>query len=281
MQFKALRCLSKSSTSGQLDPTAVRALQLPMPDDVLEQFVLDHGLDGEFQREYAELDLYGLSWKLVDLSCAEIVGSWSKFEDCVTETAANVKKQYTDKPRPPFFRPEDWDSWISAGTWLRAPIFLDSVIDGRPPLHLVEGHTRVGRLTGLQDTPIKVQEMHSCWVGKGATSHSMDWASVLEAHHISFGAWIFDAVNIEEASERRDVAERLGDAESALRYTRAFGRDFKSMVELASIEFERFNPRGGALRKNSGVQKAQLVELVALWRRELEATAGRPLKLTP
>ena len=38
-----------------------------MPDDVLEQFVADHGTKHGFQQQYGELDLHALGWRLAEL----------------------------------------------------------------------------------------------------------------------------------------------------------------------------------------------------------------------
>jgi hypothetical protein len=273
VQFKALRYFAKSSTSGQLDSTAITALKLPMDDDVLEQFVQDHGLALEFQREYAELDLYGLRWELRDLSCAEIVGSSSKFDNFLIGVVDLVRREFPQTPG--IISEEDWNRWCDSGTWGRAPLFLAPGFDARGPLHLVEGHHRVGMLIGLLEMSFKVRETHRCWVGKKVASHPIDWAAVLEEHHISFAEWLFDGADIEEESLRREVALKF------MRYPHGFDRTLEGLMALAATELDPADGEGGTLRKNSRVQQAQLVELLAQWRRELEALAGRPLNLTP
>jgi hypothetical protein len=253
--------------SGKLDASAARALRLPMPVEVLEQFVIDHGLNEQFQREYAELDLHAIAWELEDLPVTQIVSCWSKFDDYVSEIAALLRKHVDDKPHPPCISPESWQSWVESGTWRRSPVFLDSVVPSRSGLHLVEGHTRVGMLTGLLDTNVSVRDFHGCWVGRESDGcEPVDWASALEEHPLSFHSWLFDEIG--ESRLREDIADRLIDAESALRYTRSFPSNLEGLIALATAA------------ENCGVRPAQLVELTCEWRRELEACAGRALRLS-
>ena len=44
----------------------LQALELPMPNDILEQCVADHGTKWEFQQQYGELDLHALHWELLN-----------------------------------------------------------------------------------------------------------------------------------------------------------------------------------------------------------------------
>ena len=49
------------------------SLDLPIPEDVLEQVMSDHGAKSEFQDQYGELILTETQWELVELPAAEIV----------------------------------------------------------------------------------------------------------------------------------------------------------------------------------------------------------------
>jgi hypothetical protein len=236
-----------------------------MPDNVLEQFVLDHGLDLAFQREYATLDIHQLSWILMDLPTGQIVASSSKFNDFVTDVAVSVMTCFSDKPHPPSVHPQSWQIWIESGTWLRPPVFLDSALEGRPGLHLVEGHERVGTLKGLLETPLTTQNTHPCWVGRrSSASQSFDYGAAFQDHPVAFRSWLYDGVNIEHESLRRHVALRLSRAEVFSHYT-----TFEALVELT---------RAG---KTLGVNEADLCELVEQWRSELSVIAGRALTLSP
>jgi hypothetical protein len=239
-----------------------------MPEDVLEQFVIDHGLNEDFQREYADLDLYSIAWELNDLSTEQIITSWSKFDNYIAEVAEILRKHANDKPHPPHMTAASWKSWLESGTWRRAPIFLDSVLARRSGLHLVEGHTRVGVLKGLLDTGLPIRLNHGCWVGRRSSeqSGSADWVSVLEEHPLSFYSWLFDGIG--EKSLRGEIAERLMQSEDALRYTHAFPSSLEGLVALASTN------------KTSGVRAEQLILLTQEWRSELEKCAGRRLRLS-
>ena len=52
--------LRRDRQSGLVSLNVLRALRLPMPDDVLEQFLVDHGTKPEFQSRYGNLDLHGV-----------------------------------------------------------------------------------------------------------------------------------------------------------------------------------------------------------------------------
>src|ERR1019366_5390170 len=56
-----------SGEGTKIPMVALRTLELPMPDDVLEQFCADHATNSEFQEQYGQLDLCALSWRLREL----------------------------------------------------------------------------------------------------------------------------------------------------------------------------------------------------------------------
>jgi hypothetical protein len=270
MRFADLRYFAKTSAGG-LSAEGARALKLPMPEDVLEQFIIDHALNHKFQREYADLDLYAISWELAQLPTAEIISSWSKCDGYVDEVAEILSNSSAARPLP-HMTPESSNAWIDSGTWRRSPVFLDSVLSARSGLHLAEGHTRVGALKGLLDTDIPVRASHSCWVGRLSTEplRSFDWVSVLEEHPLSFHSWVFDAIG--DNCLRGQVADRLVDLEHTLRYERSFPPTFDGLVELTAAD------QGD---ENSRVSREQLVQLTQEWRDELERLAGRRLRLSP
>jgi hypothetical protein len=63
------------TSAGVVPMEVLQALGLPMPDDVLEQFVFDHGTKWEFQEQYGDLlDLHALRWRQLALPASEILG---------------------------------------------------------------------------------------------------------------------------------------------------------------------------------------------------------------
>ncbi len=50
----------RRTPGGDVPIEILRELRSTMPEDVLEQFVADHGTEGEFQEQYGELDLHAL-----------------------------------------------------------------------------------------------------------------------------------------------------------------------------------------------------------------------------
>jgi hypothetical protein len=227
MRFDALRYLAREDASGRIEPDAARALALPMPEDVLEQFVIDHGLKPAFQVEYSELDLASLEWVQEDLDLATIASCTSKFGDYLREIQAGPFDMLVGRTQ------DEQKQWHTAGSWLRSPVFVVDV--GRPGLHLVEGHTRVGLLLGLRDVGFRVNNKHKCWVGRvSLRPFSADWISAIQSHPVSFRCWLYDGLGDEE-DPRDVVAEELSDIESSMRYTRSFGSALKDQLELASF----------------------------------------------
>ena len=49
MRFKELTTFARNYNGVALVPKAIKELELPTPSDVIEQFVIDHGLNEEFQ----------------------------------------------------------------------------------------------------------------------------------------------------------------------------------------------------------------------------------------
>ena len=70
--FAELARLPRDS-SGSLDPAALRVLGLPVPDDVLEQVLHDHGAKEDFQVQYGHLDLRAVVWRLEPRSASALL----------------------------------------------------------------------------------------------------------------------------------------------------------------------------------------------------------------
>ncbi|MFB7375858.1 hypothetical protein ACFC6U_03020 [Kitasatospora purpeofusca] len=141
---------------------------LGWPDDVVEQWLFDHGDNGSFLRDYGHIDLSGIVWSLEVVPAAELsrMPTGASEHDCIDYYAA---------------APDHWIAvrhsgihegvarhWAELGTWKRPPILLDrGLVDPTGTgLQVVEGRTRVGVLRGRlrQGSPVAAQ--HQAWVGR-------------------------------------------------------------------------------------------------------------------
>jgi hypothetical protein len=77
----------RQTSAGVVPIELLRALRLPMPDDVLEQFVFDHGTNGEFQERFGDLDLHAVRWQLLALSASERPVKYSPPEQALPGSA--------------------------------------------------------------------------------------------------------------------------------------------------------------------------------------------------
>lgn len=197
MLFKELLRLRTDRQSGRIPLQVLQRLRLPMPDDVFEQFVADHGVRPEFQEQYGELDLHGLKWRLIPTPAAEIINCsvYPRFqEDCfdiVREFTLTVPKYGWENVG---LSPDDKQHWQDHGTWKRAPLFIRGDLVGSDrPLHLIEGHNRTGALKGLVDSGwLPVTSLHNIWLARMADSPDPDtsWPGVLRAERMPFADWL-------------------------------------------------------------------------------------------
>ncbi|MFG2260830.1 hypothetical protein [Streptomyces mirabilis] len=137
---------------------------LHWPDDVLEQFLFDHGDNGAFVRDYDSIDLLEVKWQLETIPAADFIRMPTGASDagCIEIYAENPV--HWVKVR----RPEVGRHWEEHGTWLRPPILiarrlLDPSDSG---LQVVEGRTRVGVLRGRLREGLHVASHHQAWVGR-------------------------------------------------------------------------------------------------------------------
>jgi hypothetical protein len=148
---------------------ALRTLELPMPDDVLEQFCADHATNSEFQEQYGQLDLCALSWRLRELPADQLVRStvFEQFQRWVRSVRGRIGRFEVEGWACIDCRPAVIEHWKAHRTWLRSPIFLDGSVLGRDSiLHLAEGHTRIGILTGLLEFGVlDASSLHRAWIG--------------------------------------------------------------------------------------------------------------------
>ncbi|MEU3299773.1 hypothetical protein ABZ729_08120 [Streptomyces sp. NPDC006678] len=137
---------------------------LQWPDDVLEQFLFDHGDNAPFVIDYGGIDLRDITWQLESIPVAD-------FHTMPTgETDAGCIEVYAKHPvhwvgnRPP----EVGRHWEEHGTWLRPPLLIDRrLLDSSDSgLQVVEGRTRVGVLRGRVREQLRVAPDHHAWVGR-------------------------------------------------------------------------------------------------------------------
>ncbi|WP_329446326.1 hypothetical protein [Streptomyces canus] len=144
----------------RVDPALV---SLQWPDDVLEQFLFDHGDNAAFVRDYGGIDLREVRWRLETIPAADFVAMPTGASDagCIESYAENPVHWVNVR------RPEVGLHWEDHGTWLRPPILIDRrLLDPSDSgLQVVEGRTRVGVLRGRLREGLHVASHHQAWVG--------------------------------------------------------------------------------------------------------------------
>ncbi|KOV97438.1 hypothetical protein ADK65_25740 [Streptomyces sp. NRRL B-1140] len=143
------------------DPALV---SLQWPDDVLEQFLFDHGDNAAFVRDYGGIDLRDVRWRLETIPAADFVKMPTGASDagCIESYAENPVHWVNVR------RPEVGRHWEEHGTWLRPPILIARHLLDPPDsgLQVVEGRTRVGVLRGRLREGLHVASHHQAWVGR-------------------------------------------------------------------------------------------------------------------
>ncbi|WP_406132264.1 hypothetical protein [Streptomyces sp. NBC_00989] len=141
---------------------------LRWPDDVVEQFLYDHGDNSHFLHDYRDIDFSRVVWGLEATTAEELseMPTGASDDGCIEEYAAN---------------PDHWVAvrrtgihegvarcWETLGTWKRAPILIDRrLLDpSESGLQVVEGRTRVGVLRGRRRQGSFVAVHHEAWVGR-------------------------------------------------------------------------------------------------------------------
>lgn len=196
MLFMELMRLRKDSQSGAVPMDVLRRLKLPMPEDVLEQFINDHGLNHDFQRQYGQLDLHALEWNRVPTPASEIIAC-SVYPD-FREHLENRRDQAAEVPKSGWkdvcIAADAKRQWQNHRTWLRTPLFIGgNLVGSNRKLHLIEGHTRTGVLTGLvQSGWLPGDSSHEIWVASAAKTPDPDtsWQAVLRAERMPFLDWL-------------------------------------------------------------------------------------------
>lgn len=262
MQFCEVMRFRQTNT-GTVPLEVLQALELPMPVDVLEQFVFDHGTKCEFQHQYGHLDLHSLRWDLLPLRGDEILACsvYPDFTDWM-ETAADRTRIVPEEGWNDVILPPDAAKyWQDHCTWMRAPVLLNGqLVNSDRPLHLVEGHTRVGALRGLIESGVlPLSSVHQVWIGEGCSPpvHDGPWRDVLRKERMPFLDWLIKQIG--EEGDLGVIASRLikakyssmsqviikgDDLDSALAYADAYANltPFKDVIRQAHSEWERRIP---------------------------------------
>ena len=237
MRFEELLRFRRDS-GGCVPLPVLESLKLPMPDDVLEQFLGDHGTNAEFQRQYGGLDLHAIRWGLSTLPAGEILDCSTSlhFTEWVETVADRTRLVPGDGWGNVSLPPGAAEHWDRPGTWMRPPVMLrGELVKSDRPLHLVEGHTRAGALRGLVESGMLPESsVHRVWIGWGVPAPSDDgtWRDVLRAEHMPFLSWIMDRIG--EGGEFDTLARHLIDVQHAsMRRSRVRGEDLDAVLEYA------------------------------------------------
>jgi hypothetical protein len=260
MRFREIMRFRRTS-AGNVPLEVLQALELPMPADVLEQFVFDHGTKGEFQQQFGHLDLHGLRWDCLSIRAEEILACsvYPRFAEWIETAAGRTRVVPKEGWKDVLLPPGAAKHWQDHYTWMRAPVMLRGDLVGSDRLlHLVEGHTRAGALRGLIESGVLPSSSdHLVWVGEECTPPDNDglWREVLRQERMPFLAWLMDRIG--DDGDLGVIASRLIEAKyssmsrrrisgddlaSALAYADAYPdlTPFKEVIRQAHPEWERW-----------------------------------------
>ena len=109
------------------------------------------------------------------------------------------------------------------------------LVDSNRPLHLVEGHTRLGALRGLVESSVlPLSSVHSVWVGERCfpPDHDGSWRDVLWKERIPFLDWLMGQVD--DDGVIGDIASMLIDAKyDSMSLLKISGNDLASALAYA------------------------------------------------
>lgn len=240
MHLREIMRLRRTS-AGVVPMDVLQALGLPMPDDVLEQFVFDHGTKREFQEQYGDVDLHAVRWRQLALPASEILACsiYQGFRERVSRVAdwtrAVPEQGWVDM----CIHPKAVVHWQQHATWMRPPIMMrGELVGSAAPLHLVEGHTRTGALRGLVESGVlPPPSAHQVWVGEAAQPESLDerWHEVLRTERMPFLDWLMRRVG--DDGEIGKVASRLIDVQySSMGRAPIEGNDLHAVATFAKTD---------------------------------------------
>lgn len=139
--------------------------ELGWPDDVTYHVLVEHGHRHHIREALEHVDVKRVGWTLECLTAAELVRATHHPQktrvEAVAEDPQEVITQKLDGEQPFDMWPDD--------TWARPPFLIDAALLEPPSegLYLVEGHTRLGLLTGFVERgDISEDSQHCCWVAR-------------------------------------------------------------------------------------------------------------------
>ena len=140
------------------------------PDLVIKQFYFDHHDKEEFNDLYGDLNLHQIKWTTLSVETEELIniGDSATFPDFVKEVSEDASYYEIRGDSAIHVRKEVSKYWKNYGTWMTPPVFINGEILKKPSnkLHLVEGHMRLGCLTGISKYKIiKLSKKHKIFYG--------------------------------------------------------------------------------------------------------------------
>lgn len=141
---------------------------LSWPDDVLEQWLYDHGTNGSFLDDYSGLDLRTILWDVEAVPLQAFLDMPTGPSDAGYMDEVALNPDHWIRVRDQGVHIGVSQCWNAHGTWKRWPILLDRelLIAEEHGLQLVEGRTRVGILRGRHRLGQRVAEHHLAWIGR-------------------------------------------------------------------------------------------------------------------
>jgi len=145
-----------------------RVASLAWPDQVVEQFLVDHGTDDGVYAAYGHLDLRSVTWSLERLLAHHLrhVPTDEAGQAGLDEVAEDPEHALAQRPE------EERRHWEQHGTWLVPPVLVDRSLLVPPGegLQIVDGRMRLGILRGRMRERRIVARRHEVWVGRPAVA---------------------------------------------------------------------------------------------------------------
>ena len=169
MKFSELMLLPYNKETDIILIEALRPILTNFPDEVLQDFLSDHGRKDDFQLQYGSLDLDAIKWEKIMISAQAIIDCSFYTEFKVWFEGATYRANAFDMKGWKCIdnRPDVVAYWTDCQSWKRSPILLSSkLMQCANKYYLVEGHTRVGLLYGLVRKGIlPTESKHMIWFG--------------------------------------------------------------------------------------------------------------------
>ncbi|MCX7206835.1 MAG: hypothetical protein NT086_12795 [Proteobacteria bacterium] len=170
MNFSDLMSLPyKGDYDHDIDLDAILNELPETPREVARQLYSEHGRNKDFQDTYGLINISQIKWVKVSERAEIIVASSMNPDfDEWFRTAAGRVGSFTKKGWECIHTRKDvQEHWKEFKTWDLPPVTISAALVGlKSPLHLVEGHSRVGLLAGLiQHEILPKQSMHHIWLG--------------------------------------------------------------------------------------------------------------------